>query len=39
MEEKNWLQAMQSQTQLKKVMETNQYTEKYGLALSEEDAH
>lgn len=38
MEEKNWLQAMQSQTQLKKVMETNQYTEKYGLALSEEDA-
>ena len=34
----NWLSLMQNQNQLAKVMETNQYTEKYGLALSQEDA-
>ena len=38
MEEQNWLQAMQTQTQLQKVMETNQYTQQYGLSLSREDA-
>ena len=38
MEEQNWLQAMQMQTQLQKVMETNQYTQQYGLSLSPEDA-
>lgn len=38
MEDKNWLQALQTQTQLQKVLETNQYTEKYGLMLREEDA-
>ena len=38
MEDKDWLQALQSQTQLQKVLETNQCTEKYGLVLSKEDA-
>lgn len=38
MEDRNWLQALQSQTQLQKVLETNQCTEKYGLVLSKEDA-
>lgn len=38
MEEQNWLQAMQTQTQLQKVMETNQFTQQYGLSLSHEDA-
>lgn len=34
----NWLEAVSNQTQIGKVLATNQYTEKYGLALSEEDA-
>ena len=34
----NWLEAVANQTQIGKVLATNQYTEKYGLALSEEDA-
>lgn len=38
MEEQNWLQAMQEQAQLQKVMETNQFTQQYGLLLSPEDA-
>ena len=38
MAEQNWLQAMQMQAQLQKVMETNQYTQQYGLSLSPEDA-
>ncbi len=38
MEEKNWLQLMTQKNQLAKVMETNQFTEKFGLSLSEEEA-
>lgn len=38
MDEKNWLERMVNQSQTVKVMETNQYTEKYGLTLSREDA-
>ncbi len=34
----NWLEAVAEQTQAEIVLATNQYTEKYGLALSEEDA-
>lgn len=33
----NWLEAVVNQTQIGKVLATNQYTEKYGLTLSEED--
>lgn len=36
--EQNWLNLLQGETQLEKIIETNQYTEKFGLALSEEDA-
>ena len=36
MENANWM-ALLEQTQMRKVMEANQYTEKFGLALSEED--
>ena len=38
MEEKNWLALMAKQTQTLQVLETNQYTKKYGLTLSNEDA-
>lgn len=38
MEQKNWLALMVKQTQITQVLETNQYTEKYGLTLSNEDA-
>lgn len=38
MEEKNWLELMSKQTQLQQVLDTNQYTEKFGLVLSREDA-
>ncbi|MGN0399812.1 MAG: DUF6323 family protein [Blautia sp.] len=38
MEDKNWMELMTKQTQLVRVLETNQYTEKYGLVLSAEDA-
>lgn len=34
----NWMELMDGQMWLEQVRETNQYTEKYGLALSEEDA-
>ena len=34
----NWLEAVVNQTQIGKVMETNQYAQKYGLTLSEEEA-
>lgn len=34
----NWLDVLQSQNQLAKVIETNQYTERFGLALSQQDA-
>ncbi len=38
MDEKNWLEAMTEQTQIAQVLETNRYTEKYGLILRQEDA-
>lgn len=38
MNEKNWLEAMTAQTQIAQVLETNQYTEKYGLILRQEEA-
>lgn len=38
MEQKNWLEEMSKQTLMAQVMETNQYTQKYGLALRKEDA-
>ncbi len=38
MEERNWLEFMNSQTWLKQVQAVNQHTEKYGLTLSEKDA-
>lgn len=38
MEKQNWLEIMQGQAQLKQVEETNQYTEQFGLVLSEQDA-
>lgn len=34
----NWLELVADQAQVGKVLETNQYTQKYGLALSSEDA-
>lgn len=36
--EKNWLALMSKQLQITQVLETNKFTEKYGLALSKEDA-
>lgn len=38
MDDKNWLEVMSKQTQITQVLETNKYTEKYGLVLSNEDA-
>lgn len=38
MEEKDWLQLMSEENQLRKVLQTNQYTKVFGLTLSEEDA-
>ncbi len=37
MDEQNWLASINRQTWLKQVQETNQYTEKFGLTLSEKD--
>ena len=37
MGEQNWLELLNNQTWLKQVQATNQYTEKFGLALSEKD--
>lgn len=34
----NWLDVLQSQNQLARVIETNQYTERFGLTLSQQDA-
>ena len=34
----NWLESLQNADQLSKVIETNQYTEQFGLTLSKEDA-
>lgn len=39
MEEKNWLALALEQAQVSQLLETNPYTQKYGLALSPEDAH
>lgn len=38
MGEQNWLELMNRQMWLKQIQETNQYTEKYGLRLSETEA-
>ena len=38
MKEKNWLQLMSEQNQLENVMETNRFTQKFGLSLSDEEA-
>ena len=38
MEQTNWLECLSNQTQLVQILETNQYTEKFGLVLSSEDA-
>mgnify|MGYP001108196352 FL=1 len=38
MEEKNWLELMSKQTQVKEVLARNRDTEKFGLALSEREA-
>lgn len=34
----NWLDVLQSRNQLARVIETNQYTERFGLTLSQQDA-
>ncbi len=38
MEEKNWMELLSGQTQIAQVLDTNQYTERFGLALTNEDA-
>lgn len=38
MEQKNWLEFMSNQMQITQILETNQYTEKFGLILKKEDA-
>lgn len=38
MDQKNWLEEMAKQALTKQVLETNQYTQEYGLVLREEDA-
>lgn len=38
MSERNWLETVADQFQVDKVLKTNQYTQKYGLMLSEQDA-
>lgn len=38
MEQKNWLELLSQQTQLAQILETNQFTEKFCLTLSREDA-
>lgn len=34
----SWLDLLQNNNQLSKVIETNQYTERFGLSLSQQDA-
>lgn len=34
----NWISLLQNQNQLSKVIETNQYTEQFGLTLSQQEA-
>lgn len=36
--QKNWLELMMAQTQVAQILETNRYTERFGLVLSNEDA-
>lgn len=36
--DKNWMEVLQQKSQLAEVMNTNQFTEKFGLSLTEEDA-
>lgn len=38
MEDKNWLELISNQNQVAQVLDTNQYTKKYGLELSKEDS-
>ena len=38
MDKRNWLEAVAEQTQAEIFLETNQYTQRYGLTLSSEDA-
>ena len=38
METKNWLELMTRQMQITQVLDTNRYTEKFGLVLGKEDA-
>lgn len=38
MEQGNWMELMLQQTQLRQILDVNQYTEKFGLVLSGEDA-
>lgn len=38
MEQKNWMEEMAKQTLAAQILETNRYTQKYGLVLREEDA-
>ena len=38
MEQKNWLDIMSRQTQIQQVLDTNAYTQRYGLVLSGEEA-
>ena len=38
MEEKNWMQQLSEKNEITAVLNTNQYTERFGLVLSEEEA-
>ena len=38
MQEKNWMELMSKQTQIKQVLDTVSYTEQFGLSLNEEEA-
>lgn len=38
MEEKNWLEEITKKTQMRKIMDTNSYTARFGIALTQEDA-
>lgn len=38
MEENNWLELLSGQTQITQVLDTNQYTRRFGLTLTQEDA-
>ena len=38
LEEKNWMQVLSEKNEMAAVLDTNQYTERFGLVLSEEEA-